>query len=164
MLSTAESHSSKGAPYFAVLNLPDAFTACPTFFGRHSEQFPPHFFPATLTSGISTVSFIYRLKSPTLHSLSKRMQQHSFDLECCFHNLPSSGILLHFLWSTEPKLCIQWYGLKGITCFLGFFIFFLIFLHSQFFWALLGIKLTHWTEWHSTEWYPDPAMSRGVAI
>lgn len=108
----------------------------PHFVGRHREQFPPHFFHATLMSWISTISFIYRLKIPTLHSLTKRMQHHSFALECCSHDFPSSGILLHFLWG--PKLCIQCYGLKDITCsnFImpsGLFIFFLIFLNIQFF-------------------------------
>lgn len=108
----------------------------PHFVGRHREQFPPHFFHTTLMSWISTISFIYRLKIPTLHSLTRRMQHHSFALECCSHDFPSSGILLHFLWG--PKLCIQCYGLKDITCsnFImpsGLFIFFLIFLNIQFF-------------------------------
>lgn len=160
--STDESHGSKGAPSFAILNLPDAtFISCPTFCWKT--------FHATLISWISTISFIYRLKGPTLHSFSNRTQHHPFDLECCFHDFPSSGILLHFLGGTEPKLCIQCYGLKGTTCsniimLSGLFIFFLIFLNIRFFWSLLSIKLTHWTEKHSTEWYSDPVLSWGIRV
>lgn len=84
--------------------------------GRDSEQTPPHFFRATQILWISIVLFIYRLKSPTLHSFSKRKQFHSFDLACCFHDSPPSEVLLHFLWSIEPKLYIQCYGLKCKTC------------------------------------------------
>lgn len=84
--------------------------------GRDSEQSPLHFFHATLILWISIISFIYRLKSPILCSFSKRKQFHSFDLACCFHDYPPSGVLLHFLWGIEPKLYIQCYGLKSTTC------------------------------------------------
>lgn len=134
--STGESHGSKLLLFWTCLMLL-SFHA-PHFAGRHSEQFPPHFFHATLIWWISIISFIYRLKSASLHSLSKKMQHHSFDLERCFQNFPTSGLLLHFLWGTEPKICIHCYGLNNITCrsfimLSGLFILFLIFVNIQFF-------------------------------